>query len=110
MADELKDHLDAVHEAAERLVREATANIPPRGYAAPAAESEERNPFGTPELQALAALAGLARSAVPPELTHQLKEALRELLLAVRALIDWYLERIERRQGDEVEVHDIPIE
>lgn len=110
MADELRDHLDAVHAAAERLVREATANVPPRGYAVPSDQRPERDPFGTPELQALATLASLARSAVPPELTQQLKEALRELLLALRALIDWYLERIERRQGDAVEVQDIPIE
>ena len=35
--------------------------------------------------------------------------ALRELLLALRALIDWYLERLERRREQSVEVQDIPI-
>jgi hypothetical protein len=38
-----------------------------------------------------------------------LAEALRELLLALRALIDWYLERAERRRAAPVEVQDIPI-
>jgi hypothetical protein len=30
-------------------------------------------------------------------------------MLAVRALIDWYLERTERRRADSDEVQDIPI-
>jgi hypothetical protein len=39
----------------------------------------------------------------------RLVEALRELLLALRALIDWYLERIEHRRAAPAEVQDIPI-
>ena len=46
---------------------------------------------------------------MPPELRRRLGEAVREVLLAVRALIDWYLERIERRSGEPPEVQDIPI-
>jgi hypothetical protein len=34
---------------------------------------------------------------------------LREVLLALRALIDWYLERTERRRADPADVEDIPI-
>jgi DNA-binding HxlR family transcriptional regulator len=49
------------------------------------------------------------RELVPPEVQQRLLEALRELLLAIRALIDWYLERLERRRGERVEVQDIPI-
>ncbi len=34
---------------------------------------------------------------------------MRELLLALRALIDWYLERVEQRRREPAEVQDIPI-
>jgi hypothetical protein len=33
----------------------------------------------------------------------------RELLTALRALIDWYLERAERPPTGSADVHDIPI-
>jgi lipopolysaccharide biosynthesis regulator YciM len=36
-------------------------------------------------------------------------ELFRELLLAVRAQIDWYLERLEARRSQQREVEDIPI-
>ena len=52
------------------------------------------------------------REAVPAELSRQLAAALRELLLALRALIDWYLERLgePRRRRADVEVEDIPLD
>jgi hypothetical protein len=34
----------------------------------------------------------------------------RELLLALRALIDFYLERLNKRGSEPTEVEDIPIE
>jgi hypothetical protein len=52
---------------------------------------------------------GSLREWIPPELQHRLAVALREVLLALRALIDWYLERSERRRGEPTEVQDIPI-
>jgi hypothetical protein len=55
------------------------------------------------------ALAQALRDLVPPELQRRLAAAIRELLLALRALIDWYLERLERRREQAVEVQDIPI-
>jgi hypothetical protein len=110
MADELRGRLDAVHAAAERLVREAGSHVPPRGWDVRPEDRPERDPFGAPELAALTRTLELLRVALPPELAEQVKVALRELLLAVRALIDWYLERIERGGGDDPEVHDIPID
>jgi hypothetical protein len=50
------------------------------------------------------------RELVPAELERRLSEALRELLLAIRALIDWYLERAERERPEATEVEDIPID
>ena len=49
-------------------------------------------------------------AALPPELTHQLAQAARELLIALRALIDWWIARLEREPGAPVEVEDIPID
>ncbi len=111
-------------ETAERLVREAseaaqraadesagepgsTGRPPPRGYAVPG--SQEGGGPGAADLQALVALLDLARNLVPPELRQQLAELVREILLLVRAIVDWYLERIDQRRKAPVEVEDIPI-
>jgi hypothetical protein len=110
MADELRGRLDAVHEVAERLVREAGSHVPPRGWDVRPEDRPERDPFGTPEIAALTQTLELVRAVLPPELAQQVREALRELLLAIRALIDWYLERIERGPGSDPEVTDIPID
>ena len=61
------------------------------------------------EAELLLALLRSLRDVIPPELQHRLGEALREVLLALRALIDWYLERTERRRREPAEVQDIPI-
>ena len=49
------------------------------------------------------------RDRIPPELQQRLAEAIREVLLALRALIDWYLERTDRARSGPAEVQDIPI-
>jgi hypothetical protein len=117
--DSVRAHLDEAHAAADRLVREAARQaeeagaegaepVPPRGWEAPRGE-----PGGAGgELRALLALLETLREAVPTELTHALATALRDLLLALRALIDWYLERLgeppsARAQAD---VEDIPLD
>ena len=55
------------------------------------------------------ALVQAMRDLDPPDLQRGLIAALREVLLALRALIDWYLERLERGASRAVEVQDIPI-
>ena len=49
------------------------------------------------------------RRGLPRELEQQFNQLLREILLTLRALIDWYLERLERRSA-EPRVEDIPID
>lgn len=49
------------------------------------------------------------RRGLPRELEEQFTALLREILLTLRALIDWYIERIERRPA-EPRVEDIPID
>lgn len=117
-ARDLRAHVDAAHTAADKLVREAQeraerairdADIPERGYEAPRAESEA-GAFAVPELHAIVGLLESARGSIPDELSQQLAEAVRELLMAVRALIDWYLDRLDRPPSRPVEVEEIPID
>jgi hypothetical protein len=49
------------------------------------------------------------RRVVPRELEGQLANLIREFLLTLRALIDWYLERLDR-PAREPRVEDIPID
>jgi hypothetical protein len=112
----VRAHLDEAHAAADRLVQEAarqaeqaegdSAPHVPRGW------DSGRGDAATPDLQALMALLAAVREAVPAQLSRQLAAALRELLLALRALIDWYLERLGEPAGGraEVEVEDIPLD
>jgi hypothetical protein len=93
-------------ERAEAMARETTANVPPRGYEAP--ETGERPAF--PDLSALGGLLDLARQSLPPELARQLAQALRELLIALRAVLDYSIERLEPGEPPPVPVEDIPIE
>src|SRR3954471_3464777 len=66
-------------------------------------------PRGFPDLSPVIALVETLRRAVPVELQEQLNALQRELLLTIRALIDWYLERRESQQRPAV-VEDIPID
>ena len=104
---------DAYAEA-ERLMREAQraaeeaarASVPPRGWSVPG--EEPRAPAF--DIGQLTALIESLRGVVPPELAHQLAEALRQLLLALRAVLDWYIARLEGGESPERDVQDIPVE
>jgi hypothetical protein len=62
-------------------------------------------PDFTPLIQIVEAL----RRAIPQELQEQFNALQRELLLTLRALIDWYLERLDKPELTP-QVEDIPIE
>lgn len=108
--ERMRASLDDAHAEAERLVQEAEARareVPPRGWAPP--EEDARRGPRVSELQALVGLLDLARQTLPPELTRQFLDALRQLLLAVRALVDFWLERLDGQRETPPEVEDIPI-
>jgi hypothetical protein len=64
---------------------------------------------GLPDFSPVFALLDSLRRMVPPELQEQFLALQREVLLTLRALIDWYLERLDARSRP-VEVEDIPIQ
>lgn len=97
---------EAASEAAAAASRMARGQPPPAGWQAP---SEGDPPRPDPELAALIGALEALRDRVPPDVRRRLADAVRELLLALRALIDWYLERLERGHEGPAEVEDIPI-
>jgi hypothetical protein len=107
------DALRKQYADAERLVREAqqaaeeatAGDVPPRGWATPG----DRPPSPL-DLAQLAALLESLRGLVPPELVRQLADALRELLIALRAVVDWYIARLEPDDRGSTDVQDIPVE
>jgi hypothetical protein len=46
---------------------------------------------------------------VPPELQQQVSEVIRHVLLLLRAVIDYWVDRLDAPRPAEVEVQDIPI-
>ncbi len=64
---------------------------------------------GSPDPAALFVLLDGLRRVAPRELDDQVTKLIREFLLTLRALIDWYLERLDQPRR-EPEVEDIPIE
>lgn len=84
--------------------RDAAAGaIPPRGWELP-----RDQPDGS-GADSLAQLIEELLAMVPDELRVRLTDAMRALLEAIRALIDWCVARLDRRGSQPVEVHDIPI-
>ena len=77
---------------------------------------DDEDPYGPPppprsslDPTALFVLLDGMRRIAPRELQDQLTNLIREFLLTLRSLIDWYLERLDRPRG-EPEIEDIPIE
>ena len=66
-------------------------------------------PRSGPDFSALFILLDGLRRAAPAELQERLTSLIREGLMTLRSLIDWYLERLDRRPPER-EVEDIPID
>jgi hypothetical protein len=128
----LEERLDRASRAAERLLADAAERVtaapdadqagereraadgespktPPAGWQQPEAETGRAGPPLLADAELLLGLFAAVRDRVPPDLQRRLAEAIREVLLALRALIDWYLERTDRGRSGAPEVQDIPI-
>jgi hypothetical protein len=66
-------------------------------------------PRGAFDPSALFVLLDGVRRVAPRELQGQLTNLIREFLVTLRSLIDWYLERLDR-PSREPEIEDIPID
>ena len=94
---ELRERVHAAQATAERLAGDA------REHASELPRREAHD-----ELTPLALLRAL-RKLVPPELQQQVSEVIRHALLLLRAVIDYWVERLDAPRPAEVEVQDIPI-
>ena len=91
---ELRERVHAAQAAAERLAGEAR-ELP---------RHDTRD-----ELDALVALLRALRELVPAELQQQVSDVIRHVLLLLRALIDYWVDRLDAPRPAAVEVQDIPI-
>jgi hypothetical protein len=98
----------AAQEAAEQAA--AAQGPPPRGWETPRSQPAGGGGTPFPDLSGLLALAEAIKGTVPPELAQQLADALRDLLLALRAVLDYSIARLERPAAEPVQVEDIPVE
>jgi peptidoglycan/xylan/chitin deacetylase (PgdA/CDA1 family) len=103
---DLRARIAETRRAAERIAGE----VPPNGWATPRAAREAQD-----ELAALAGLLQALRDLVPPELEAQLNDVLRSVLLLLRAIVDWLVERLDApppaaAQPAAPRVQDIPLE
>lgn len=111
--ERLEERLGRATEAAERLISDARTGggegkgpkPPTSGWQAP---SDERRQL--PELEALVNAVSALRELIPPDVADRLVAAIKEVLLALRALVDYWLERIDRKPPPPAEVQDIPID
>jgi hypothetical protein len=104
----LRERLEATRRAAQDLADEAAGSRPPAsGWDVPRSAEQAND-----ELDALVRLVASLGELLPPELRAQLAELVRQLLVFVRAVLDWWIGRLEREDGDDGEdtgVEDIPI-
>jgi hypothetical protein len=108
----LRARLQATQAAAQALADEAAAERsserpPPAGWDVPG-RAEDANA----EIEAFLSLLRTLRDVLPPELREQLAELARALLVFVRAVLDFAIERLELAEGgrgDDPDVEDIPI-
>ena len=99
---DLRERLEATREAAEQLAGEAASAAraeregedPGPGWRT----AEEREALRDDAASLASTLATLSEL-IPPELRAQLGEVLRQVLLLVRALIDWIVERLPQTRG-----------
>ncbi len=102
--------LRATEEAARRLADQARADraVPPRGWDVPHAAEQAHA-----EVDELVRLVAALRDLLPPDVRVHLAELARGVLLLVRAVVDWWLARLDggppAAPAREPLVEDIPV-
>ena len=106
----LRERLQATQEAAQQLADDAARDKPPAaGWDVPHSAGRAND-----EIEQLIAVVAWVRDLLPPELRAQLAEIVKQILVFVRAVLDWWIDRVEReassaRSGSRDDVEDIPI-
>jgi hypothetical protein len=91
------------------------AEEPPTAHDPPPPPREEAPPpppppaSGRMDFSPFFVLLDALRRAIPGDMQNQFTRMVRETLVTIRGLIDWYLERLERPEPEQ-RVEDIPIE
>ena len=92
---DLRSRLEETRAAAEHLAGEVS-------------QAREREALRD-DVAAMAQLVQSLVELVPEDLREQVYEILRQILLLLRALIDWLVERLPQVRGSELVVEDIPV-
>jgi hypothetical protein len=103
---------DEVREEFEQATRgweDAGARPGDEGSWTPPGAGPRATPGAGPDLSSLFLLLDGLRRAAPVELQERVTALVREVLLTLRSLIDWYLERLDQPAA-KPEVEDIPID
>jgi hypothetical protein len=87
---------------------------PPTAHEAPPPREEAPPPpppprSGRMDFSPFFVLLDALRRAIPGDMQNQFTRLVRETLVTIRGLIDWYLERLERPEPEQ-RVEDIPID
>ncbi len=109
---DLRARLEETRVAAEQLAGEvnqaregeAAGEAPPPGMGSTGERETLRG-----DVAAMAQLVQSLVDVVPEDLREQVYEILRQILLLLRALIDWIVERLPQVRGAELVVEDIPV-
>ena len=101
--------------AEEPYEQPRAAQEPPAGQQPPPPPREEAPPpppppaSGRMDFSPFFVLLDALRRALPGDRQNQFTRLVRETLVTIRGLIDWYLERLERPEPEQ-RVEDIPID
>ena len=101
--EQAREEFERASQAWERHKSEADPDWEPPGA------GPRPTPGAGPDLSGLLVLLDTLRQAAPAELQERTSALIREVLLTVRALIDWYLEHLDQPR-EKPKVEDIPIE
>lgn len=102
----LRERIERTQEAVDRLAAETARAQAGNGGSTPPPTED-----AAAEAQALATLLQTVRELVPEDLWRQLAEVVRQLLLLLRAILDWWIDRLapgERPGGPTI--RDIPVD
>jgi hypothetical protein len=92
---ELRERVHAAQAAAERLAGEAR---------------ELPRPNARDELDALVGVLRALHELLPPELAQQVSDLVRQILLLLRAIVDFWVQQLDAPRAAGVDVQNIPID